>query len=199
MGSIVVFENVSLDGVIQDPTGEEGFSPYDWRADLTPAERRNWDTLLLDDAQAAQALLLGRRTYDFFAARYPHRVGELADRINGLPKYVVSGTLAEPRWNNSTVLTGSDTVAEVSKLKETVNGEIRVYASSQLVQTLIEHHLVDELRLIIFPLVMGAGNRLFGHASNGKPTRPRPLSLVDARSVGERLAYLTYRCIAPTD
>jgi dihydrofolate reductase len=192
MGSIVVFENVSLDGVIQDPTGEEGFSPYDWRADLTPAERRNWDTLLLDDAQAAQVLLLGRRTYEFFAARYPQRAGELADRINGLPKYVVSATLTDPGWNNSTVLPGSDTVTEVSTLKDTVNGEIRVYASSQLVHTLVEHDLVDELRLIIFPLVMGAGNRLFDHSSSRKPTCPTPLQLVDARSVGERLAYLTY-------
>lgn len=193
MGSIVVFENVSLDGVIQDPTGEEGFSPYDWRADLTPAERRNWDTLLLDDAQAAQVLLLGRRTYEFFAARYPHRAGELADMINSLPKHIVSATLKDPGWNNSTVLTGSDTVAEVSKLKDTIDGEIRVYASSQLVHTLVEHDLVDELRLIIFPFVMGAGNRLFDHSSNRKPTRPTPLKLVDARSVGERLAYLTYR------
>lgn len=196
MGSIVVFENVSLDGVIEDPTGEEGFSPYDWRADLTPAERRNWDTLLLDDAQAAHVLLLGRRTYEFFAARYPQRAGALADKINSLPKYVVSATLTDPGWDNSTVLPGTDTVTEVSKLKDTVNGEIRVYASSQLVHTLLEHDLVDELRLIIFPLVMGAGNRLFDDSSNRKPTRPTPLHLVDARSLGERLAYLTYRRIS---
>lgn len=196
MGSIVVFENVSLDGVIQDPTGEEGFSPYDWRADLTPAERGNWDALLLDDAQTAEMLLLGRRTYEFFAARYPHRAGELADRINSLPKYIVSATLTDPGWNNSTVLTGSDTVAAVSKLKDTIGGEIRVYASSQLVHTLVEHDLVDELRLIIFPLLMGAGHRLFGHSSNRKPTRPTPLRLVDARGLGERLAYLTYRRIS---
>lgn len=193
MGSIVVFENVSLDGVIQDPTGEEGFSPYDWRADLTATERRNWDTLLLDDAQAAQVLLLGRRTYEFFAARYPQRAGELADRINGLPKYVVSDTLTDPDWNNSTALPGRDTVTDVAKLKDTVNGEIRVYASSQLVHTLVEHDLVDELRLIIFPLVLGAGNRLFDHSSSRKPTRPTALRLADARSLGERLAYLTYR------
>lgn len=198
MGSIVVFENVSLDGVIQDPTGEEGFSPYDWRADLTPAERRNWDALLLDDAQAAQVLLLGRRTYEFFAARYPQRAGELADRINSLPKYIVSATLTAPGWSNSTVLAGGDTVAEVSKLKDTLDGEIRVYASSQLVHTLVEHDLVDELRLIIFPLVLGAGHRLFDHSSNRKSARPTPLHLVDARSLGERLAYLTYKRI-PTD
>jgi dihydrofolate reductase len=172
MGSIVVFENVSLDGVIQDPTGEEGFSPYDWRAGLTPTDRQNWGKLLLDDMLEAQVLLLGRGSYDFFAARYPYRVGEMADRMNSLRKYVVSGTLTDPGWNNSTVL-GTDTVDEVSKLKHAVNGEIRVYASSQLVHTLIEHDLVDELRLMIFPLVMGAGNRLFDHSTNPKPS-PTP-------------------------
>jgi dihydrofolate reductase len=193
MGSIVVFENVSLDGVIQDPTGEEGFSPYDWRAGLTPTDRQNWGKLLLDDMLEAQVLLLGRGSYDFFAARYPYRVGEMADRMNSLRKYVVSGTLTDPGWNNSTVL-GTDTVDEVSKLKHAVNGEIRVYASSQLVHTLIEHDLVDELRLMIFPLVMGAGNRLFDHSTNPKPS-PTPLRLVDTRTIGDRLAYLTYRRI----
>src|SRR6476660_8113835 len=126
MGSIVVFENVSLDGVIQDPTGEEGFSPHDWRAELTTTDRQDWDRALLDDALGAQVLLLGRRSYEFFAARYPYRAGEMADRMNSLPKYVVSATLADAGWNNSTVLGGSDTVDEVSKLKQTVNGEIHV-------------------------------------------------------------------------
>ena len=196
MGSIVVFENVSLDGVIQDPTGEEGFSPQDWRAGLTPTDRQNWDKLLLDDALGAQVLLLGRRSYEFFAARYPHRTGEMADRMNILPKYVVSATLADPGWNNSTVL-GRDTVDEVLKLKHAVNGEIRIYASSQLVHTLIEHDLVDELRLMIFPLVMGAGNRLFDHTSNPEPVRPKPLRLIDTRTVGDSLTYLTYRRIPP--
>jgi dihydrofolate reductase len=197
MGSIVVFENVSLDGVIQDPTGEEGFSPYDWRADLTATDRQDWGKLLLDDALGAQVLLLGRHSYEFFAARYPYRAGEMADRMNSLPKYVVSATLADPGWNNSTVLDGSDTVDEVSRLKQTVHGEIRVYASSQLVHTLMEHNLVDELRLMIFPLVMGAGNRVFDHCTNSKPARPMPLQLVDTRSVGDRLVYLSYRRTAP--
>lgn len=196
MGSIVVFENVSLDGVIQDPTGEEGFSPHDWRAGLTPTDRQNWDKLLLDDALGAQVLLLGRRSYEFFAARYPDRAGELADKINRVPKYVVSATLADPGWNNSTVLDG-DLVDEVSKLKHTVNGEIRVYASSQLVHTLVEHDLVDELRLTIFPLVMGAGMRLFDHTSNPKPVHPKLLRLIDTRTVGDSLTYLTYRRIPP--
>jgi dihydrofolate reductase len=190
MGSIVVFENVSLDGVTQDPTGEEGFSPQDWRAGLPPTDRQKWDRLILDDALGAQALLLGRRSYEFFAARYPHRTGELADKMNRLPKYVVSATLAEPGWNNSTVL-GGDLADEVSKLKHSVDGEIRVYASAQLVHTLIEHDLVDELRLTIFPLVMGAGVRLFGQGGN-----PKPLRRIATRTVGESLAYLTYQRVA---
>jgi dihydrofolate reductase len=191
MGSIVVFENISLDGVVQDPTGEEGFSPHDWRTRLTSTDRDSWQKVLLGDALGAEVLLLGRRSYEFFAARYPHRVGELADRMNSLPKYVVSATLADPGWNNSTVL-GGDTVGEILKLKHGVNGEIRVYASSQLVHTLVEHDLVDELRLMVFPLVMGAGNRLFDHTSNPKPVRPKPLRLIDSRSVGDSLTYITY-------
>ncbi len=187
MGTIVVFENVSLDGVTQDPTGEEGFSRYDWRAGLAPTDRAAWDKLILDDALGAQVLLLGRRSYEFFAARYPYRTGQLADRMNSLPKYVVSTTLADPGWNNSTVLDG-DIVDEVARLKHTVNGEIRVYASSQLVHTLIEHDLVDELRLTIFPLVMGAGNRLFDQTGT-----PKPLHLVGTRTVGDSLACLTYQ------
>ncbi|HEY2197842.1 MAG TPA: dihydrofolate reductase family protein [Mycobacterium sp.] len=192
MGSIVVFENVSLDGVTQDPTGEEGFSPHDWRAGLPPTDRQKWDKLIRDDALGAQALLLGRRSYEFFAARYPHRTGELADRMNSLPKYVVSATLADPGWNNSTVL-DADLVDEVSKLKHAINGEIRVYASSQLVQTLIEHDLVDELRLTIFPLVMGAGTRLFDRTGD-----PKPLRRIDTRTVGDSLTYLTYQRIPET-
>jgi dihydrofolate reductase len=194
MGTIVVFENVSLDGVTQDATGEEGFSRAgDWRAALSQTDRREWDTLILEDALAAQALLLGRRSYEFFAARYPSRTGALADKMNSLPKYVVSATLEQAdAWNNSTVLTG-DVVSEVSMLKQKVNGEIRVYASSRLVPTLLGHGLVDELRLTIFPLVMGAGDRLFELTSS-----PQPLRLVDARTVGDSLAYLTYQCIPDT-
>jgi dihydrofolate reductase len=189
MGTIVVFENVSLDGVTQDPTGDEGFSRSgDWRTALTPTDRQEWDKIILDDALSAQALLLGRRSYEFFARRYPSRTGELADTMNSLPKYVVSATLDHAdAWNNSTVLNG-DVVCEASALKQKVNGEIRVYASSQLVHTLIEHDLVDELRLTIFPLVVGAGDRLFDQTSN-----PKPLRLVDHRTIGDSLAYLTYQ------
>jgi dihydrofolate reductase len=189
MGTIVIFENVSLDGVTQDPTGEEGVSRGDWRAVLAPTDRDEWDKLILHDALGAQALLLGRRSYEFFAARYPSRTGELADRMNSLPKYVVSATLADPGWNNSTVLDG-DIADEVATLKQTVDGETRVYASSQLVHTLIEQDLIDELRLTIFPFVMGAGDRLFDQASN-----PRSLRLVETRTIGDSLAYLAYQRI----
>jgi dihydrofolate reductase len=192
MGKIVVFENVSLDGVTQDPTGEEGFSRDDWRAGLTPSDREEWAKLIFEDALGAQALLLGRRSYEFFAARYPYRTGEMADRMNNLPKYVVSATLADPGWNNSTVLDG-DVVDVVSTLRHTIKGEIRVYASSELVHTLIEHDLVDELRLAIFPLVMGTGHRLFEQTGNPKRPRPQSLRLVGARTVGDSLTYLTYQ------
>jgi dihydrofolate reductase len=194
MGTIVVFENVSVDGITQDATGEEGFNSVDWRAGLDPTDREEWAKRLLDDALGAEALLLGRRSYEFFAARYPYRTGEMADRMNSLPKYVVSATLTDPGWNNSTVLNG-DVLNEVAKLKRTVHGEIRVYASSQLVRTLIEHDLVDELRLAIFPLMMGAGRGLFDQTSKPKPLRPKPLRLIDAQTVGDSLTYLTYRYI----
>ncbi|MFK8908295.1 dihydrofolate reductase family protein [Streptomyces sp. YS-3] len=187
MGTIVVFENVSLDGVTQDPTGAEGFSRHDWRVGLTPTDRAAWDKLILDDALGAQALLLGRRTYEFFAARYPSRTGQLADSMNSLPKYIASTTLTDPAWNNSTVLDG-DVVDEVGKLKLTFNGEIRVYGSSQLVHTLIQHDLVDELRLAIFPLVKGDGNRLFDQIGT-----PKHLHRVATRNVGDSLVYLSYQ------
>jgi dihydrofolate reductase len=194
MGTIVVFENVSVDGITQDATGEEGFNSVDWRAGLDPTDREEWAKRLLDDALGAEALLLGRRSYEFFAARYPYRTGEMADRMNSLPKYVVSATLTDPGWNNSTVLNG-DVLDEVAKLKRAVHGEIRVYASSQLVRTLIEHDLVDELRLAIFPLMMGAGKGLFDQTGKPKPLRPKPLRLIDAQTVGDSLTYLTYRYI----
>ena len=145
--------------------------------------------VLLDEALGAEALLLGRRSYELLAARWPSRSGELADRLNSLPKYVVSSTLEDPEWNNSTVLKG-DVVTEVSKLKQELDGEIVVAASFQLVRTLIEHDLVDELRLMIYPVVLGAGERLFGETSDKKPMR-----LVDTRTVGGGVAFLTYELV----
>ena len=184
MGKIVVSDNVSLDGVIQDPAGDEGFRVGGWVGRI--ADREEVAEVTLDEARGTEALLLGRRSYEWLAARWPSRTGELADRLNGLPKYVVSSTLEEPKWNNSTVIKG-DVVNEVSKLKQRVNGDIVVYASGQLVRTLIEHDLLDELRLMIYPFVLGAGERLFGETSSKKPMR-----LVDTQTVDGDVAFLTY-------
>src|ERR671924_1833696 len=154
MGKIVVSENVTLDGVVQDPAGDEGFRLGGWVGLIK--DRPELSKLALDEAVGTEALLLGRRSYEWFAARWPSRSGELADRLNSVPKYVVSSTLEHPDWNNSTVLKG-DVVEEISKLKHELNGEIVVPASFQLVRTLVDRDLIDELRLKIFPVVLGAG------------------------------------------
>src|SRR2546421_2530548 len=159
MGKIVISENLSLDGVVQDPTGEEGFRHGGWFVQIGDKDREEWAKVELDEALGTEALLLGRRSYEYFAARWPSRSGEWADRLNGLPKYVVSSTLVDPDWNNSTVLEG-DAVDQVSKLKQELEGDIVVYASRQLGRTLMEHDLVDELRLMVYPVVLGAGERL---------------------------------------
>ncbi len=184
MGKIVISDNVSLDGVIQDPAGDEGFRHGGWVGLIK--DRPELAKLALDEALAAEALLLGRRSYEWFAARWPSRSGEMADRLNSLPKYVVSSTLENPDWNNSTLLKG-DVVNEVSKLKQEFDGEIVVLASFQLVQTLMEHDLVDELRLKIFPVVLGAGERLFGETSDKKPMR-----LLNTQTIKGDVAFLAY-------
>jgi dihydrofolate reductase len=189
MGKIVISENVSLDGVVQDPTGEEGFRHGGWFAQVGDKDREERAKVVLDEAMGAEAFLLGRRSYEFLAARWPSRNGELADRLNSLPKYVVSSTLEGPDWNNSTVLKG-DVVNQVSKLKQELKGEIVVPGSFQLVRTLMEHDLVDELRLMVYPVVLGAGERLFGETSDKKPMR-----LLDTRTVGVGVAYLTYELV----
>jgi dihydrofolate reductase len=186
MGKIVISENVSLDGVVQDPTGDEGFSFGGWFNQIADTDREEWAEVEFEEARRAQALLLGRRSDQWFAARWSSRSGEWADRLNSLPKYVVSSTVIDPHWNNSMVLTG-DVVSEISKLKQELDGDIVVYASGQLVGTLMEHDLVDELRLMIYPVVLGAGERLFR-----PPTDEKPMRLVDARTVGDGLAYVTY-------
>jgi dihydrofolate reductase len=187
MGKIVVSENVSLDGVVQDPTGEEGFRDGGWFRQIGDKDREAWAKVLLDEALGAEAMLLGRRSYEFFAARWPSRSGDYADRLNSMPKYVVSSTLEEPKWTNAMVLKG-DVVSEVSKLKEELAGDIVVYGSAQLVHTLMEHDLADELRLMIYPVVVGASERLFGETSDTKPMR-----LINTQTVGDGLAFLTYR------
>jgi dihydrofolate reductase len=187
MGKIVVSDNVSLDGVVQDPAGDEGFSRGGWVGLIK--DRPELGKLALDEALGAEALLLGRRSYEWFAGRWPSRSGDLADRLNGMPKYVVSSTLEDPDWNNSTVLKG-DVVNEVSKLKQELNGEIVLAASFRLVDTLMEHDLVDELRLKIFPVVIGAGARLFGETSDRRPMR-----LVDTQTVEGDVVFLTYEVV----
>jgi dihydrofolate reductase len=192
MGKIVVSENVSLDGVVQDPTGEEGFRHGGWFNQIGDKDREGWAKVGFDEALGAAALLLGRRSYEFLAARWPSRTGAWADRLNSLPKYVVSSTLIDPDWNNTTVL-GGEAVTEVSRLKQELDGEIIVAASRQLVGTLIEHDLVDELRLMVYPVVLGAGDRLFGETSDKKSMRLR-----DTRTVGDGLILLTYERVKET-
>ena len=192
MGTITVSENVTLDGVIQDPAGAEGFVRGGWVGLVGDRGREEAAKILLDEAMGAEAQLLGRRTYEFLAERWPSRSGELADRLNGMPKYVVSSTLENPEWNNSTVLKG-DLVNEVSKLKRQLRGEIVVAGSIQIVRTLIEHNLVDELRLMTYPVVLGDGERLFGETSDKKSMR-----LVSTRTVDSDLAYLVYQAVQDT-
>jgi dihydrofolate reductase len=184
MARIVVTEFVSLDGVIEDPGGSEDFRYGGWSFEIERGEEG--DRFKLDEALNADALLLGRRTYEGFAAAWPSREGEFADKFNSMPKYVVSSTLKDPDWTNSTVLDG-DVADEVSKLREEQDGEIVVHGSAQLVQALLEHGLVDELRLMVFPVVLGAGKRLFGETSD-----KRPLQLTDSKTVGDGVAILTY-------
>jgi dihydrofolate reductase len=187
MGKIVMSDNVSLDGVVEDPAGDEGFRVGGWVGVI--ARHPELAKFTLDEALGAEALLLGRRSYEWFAGRWPSRSGDLADRLNSMPKFVVSSSLQHPAWNNSTVL-GGDVVQEVSKLKQELHGEIQVPASFQLTRTLIEHDLVDELRLKIFPVVLGAGERLFGETSDKKS-----LHLLHSQTLGDGLALLTYEVV----
>jgi dihydrofolate reductase len=186
MGRIVVSENITLDGVVEDPSGVEGFERGGWVGKLT--DRPATGKAALDEALGAEAQLYGRRTYEFLAGRWPSREGALADRLNGMPKYVVSSTLEYPEWQNTTVLKG-DVVEKVSKLKRELDGEIVVPASIQLVRTLLEQDLVDKLRLMGYPVVLGAGERLFSETSNMKS-----MGLVGARS-GDGIAFLTYEAV----
>jgi dihydrofolate reductase len=189
MGKIVISTNVSLDGVIQDPDGQEGFALGGWFNESGGKDLPAWAELVTAEALASEALLLGRRTDEYFGPRWVGRSGEWADRLNSLPKYVVSSTLVDAHWSNATVLKG-DVVEEVSKLKQELDGEIVVYASRQLVHTLMEHDLVDEVRLMVFPFVLGTGERLFGETSE-----KRSMRLVGIRPVGESLAHLRYEVV----
>jgi len=191
MGKIAMSgpQNISLDGVVQDPDGAEGFGLGGWFVEFGGRDLEQWNQLALDEARRAEAWLLGRRSYEFFRSRWQPRTGELADRLSSIPKYVVSSTLEDPTWNNSIVLNG-DPVTEVSKLKQNLDGEIVVPASYQLARTLIEHDLLDELRLVVFPVLLGEGQRIFGEISPKKPMR-----LLETQKIGNGLAYLTYELV----
>src|SRR2546428_10629672 len=184
MGWIIVTEFISLDGVIEAPGGGEKFKHAGWTFKFNRGE--DGDKFKLDETLSSAALLLGRVTYEGFAAAWPTREGEFADKFNAMPKYVVSATLTKPAWNNSTVLKG-DVADQVAKLKQKQQGNIVVHGSARLVQTLLEHDLVDELRLMVFPVVLGTGKRLFGESSDLKALR-----LVDSKVVGEGVTILRY-------
>jgi dihydrofolate reductase len=185
VGRIVVTEFVSLDGVVEDPGGAEDFKYGGWSFEIDRGDEGN--KFKLDETMSSEALLLGRVTYEGFAAAWPSREGEFADKFNSMPKYVVSSTLENPEWSNSTVLKG-DVADEVAKVKQQQNGDIVVHGSARLVQTLLEHDLVDELRLMVYPVVLGSGKRLFGETSDKKPLR-----LVDSKVVGDGVAILVYQ------
>ena len=184
MARIIVSDNLSIDGVFQDPAGDEGFARGGWVGAIK--DRPELSQLALNDALRSDAMLMGRRTYEWFAGRWPSRSGALADRLNGMPKYVVTSTLPHPGWNNTTVLSG-DLLDEVTRLKTQISRDILVTASSGIAHALLEQDHVDELRLKIFPVVLGAGTRLFGETSASKPMR-----LVETRCIDGDTAYLVY-------
>jgi dihydrofolate reductase len=189
MGRIVVTTNISLDGVVEDPDGREGSERGGRFGQFGAQDLEGWAKVETDEALHSVAILLGRKSDQWFASLWLSRNGEWADRLNTMPKYVVSSTLEEAKWSNSTVL-GGDVVEEVSKLKEEIDGDIVIYASYQLVRTLIQHGLVDEFRLVIFPVLLGAGERLF--TETGATT---PLRLVCCETIGEGLPLLTYEVV----
>ncbi len=185
MGTIVVTEFVSLDGVMEDPGGSEDFKYGGWSFEFSRGDEG--DKFKLDETMGSDALLLGRKTYEGFAEAWPSREGEFADKFNSMPKYVVSSTLEDPEWTNSTVLSG-DLGEEVAKLRDAHERDVVVHGSAQLTQSLIEQDLVDELRLMVFPVMLGSGKRLFGETTNMKPFK-----LVDSEVVGEGVAILVYQ------
>jgi len=184
MGRIVVTEYISVDGVVEAPSGTETFERVGWTDVFTRGPEG--DQFKLDETRASDAMLLGRVTYETFAPVWPHYEGEIADTFNSMPKYVISSTLEDPEWNNTTVLRG-DVVEEVTKLKQKYEGDIIVYGSPRLAQTLIEHDLVDAIHLQVYPVIVGAGKRLFADTSATKR-----LTLADAKTVGDGVHLLIY-------
>jgi dihydrofolate reductase len=187
MGKIVISTNVSLDGVVQDPDGEEGFELGGWFFQYGGEDLKEWGKIEFAEALGTAALLLGRRSDEWFATRWASKTDDWANKLNSLPKYVVSSTLQQPRWNNGTILRG-DVVSEVSKLKQEIDGDIVVYASYQLGHTLMEHNLVDEVRMFVFPVVVGVGQRLFSQAVDKHAMRLRSV-----QTVGDGIVFITYQ------
>jgi dihydrofolate reductase len=185
VGRIVVTEFVSLDGVMEDPGGSEGTKHAGWSFEISRGEEG--DRFKLDETMGSDALLLGRKTYEGFAEAWPSRDGEFADKFNSMRKYVVSSTLQSPEWSNSTVLSG-DLVEDVARIRGEHDGDIVVHGSARLVQGLLENDLVDELRLMVFPVVLGSGKRLFGETSGKKR-----LQLTSSKTVGEGVEILIYQ------
>jgi len=190
MGRIVVTEFVSLDGVVEDPGGSEDFKYGGWSFEFDRGPEGN--EFKLDETRASEALLLGRVTYEGFAEAWPSREGEFADMFNSMPKYVVSSTLTQSEWTNSRVLEAGDLVETVSKIKQEADGDVVVHGSAQLAQALIAHDLVDELRLMVFPVILGTGKRLFGD-----PGEKKTLRLVDSKVVGDGVVIMTYAPAPP--
>ena len=184
MGRIVVTEFVSLDGVMEDPGGSEDFDYGGWSFEYSRGDEG--DQFKLDETMGSDALLLGRKTYEGFAEAWPQRDGEFADRFNSMPKYVVSSTLTDPEWTNTTVIDGN-LADEVARLRDAHDGDIVVHGSAQLAQALLENDLVDEVRLMVFPVVLGRGKRIFGETSDRKPLR-----LSDSKTVGDGVSILIY-------
>jgi dihydrofolate reductase len=189
MAKIVVSTNVTLDGISQDPTGDEGFKFGGWIKQIPDADREAWAKTFFEEALSTDAILLGGRSYEWFAQRWVGRDGAWAERLASLPKYVVRTTGGRLDWGPTTVLDGN-VVHEVSRLKQSIAGDIVVYASYQLVHTLMEQDLVDEVRLIVFPQVLGSGGRVFTDLTDGKPVR-----LTNVRTIGDGLVQLTYQTV----
>ena len=189
MGKIVISTNVSLDGVVQDPDGQEGFRLGGWFAKYGGKDLDEWRQGMFEETLRIKALLLGRRSEEWFGSRWTQRTDEWAKALNAVPKYVISATLDEPRWTNSTIL-GGDAVKEVSRLKQEIDGTIAVYASYQLGRLLLEEGLVDEVRLFVFPVVLGSGERVFGETAAANPLR-----LVKTETIGENIVYLSYEVV----
>ena len=189
MGKIIISTNSSLDGIVQDPDGKDGFALGGWFEQVVGDDRAEWAAGFATEALGASALLLGRTSDEWFASRWLSRTGEWADKLNGMPKYVVSGTLEHTAWSNGTVLSG-DLATEVAKLKRETDGEILVYGSFQLGHALVEQGLVDEIRLLVLPVLVGDGVRLFGTTGG-----IRPLRLVRSATVGKGIVSLTYEVV----